>query len=135
MLLLATLTLTTWTLVTSAFASGESFEVKIDLLLNGKHISSPRVILKEGESATIIQKTKTVDNFIEVRAFKNEAPNQEGILMKLIVGEIGEGGKRTIVSQPQILTKENEPSQITVNAKEKGSEKLSLSVVAKKKML
>ena len=42
--------------VGTAFASTNSYEIKMDLSINGKHISSPRVIVEEGKLATLSQK-------------------------------------------------------------------------------
>jgi type II secretory pathway component GspD/PulD (secretin) len=119
----------------SAFAATTNgYDLKMDLSLNGKHISSPRVIVKASETATITQKTDTEETFIEVIAAEGEIQNHKGILMKFTVGTINKDGKRTIISKPQILAKENEKSQITVG--ESGSsENLSLSVLAKRRAL
>lgn len=106
----------------------------MDLSLNGKHISSPRVIVKAGETATITQKTDTEESFIEVVATEGEVQNHKGIIMNFTVGTIGKSGERTIISRPQILAKENEQAQITVG-ENGGIENLSLTVLATRKAL
>lgn len=119
----------------SAFAATTNgYDLKMDLSLNGKHISSPRVIVKESETATITQKTDTEETFIEVVAAEREIQNHKGILMKFTVGTISKDGQRTIISKPQILANENEKAQITVG-KSGGSVNLSLSVLAQRKSL
>lgn len=117
----------------SAFASTNGYDLKMDLSMNGKHVSSPRIIVKAGEKGTINQKTDTEESFIEVVATEGQVQNNKGIMMNFTVGYIGKNGERTIVSKPQILAKENEPAQITVG--EKDGTELSLSVVAKRKSL
>lgn len=117
----------------SAFAATNGYDLKMDLSLNGKHISSPRVIVKAGETATVTQKTDTEESFIEVVATEGSIQNHKGILMNFVVGVIGKNGERTIKATPQVLAKENEPAQITVG--EKNGEEVSLSVVAKRKAL
>lgn len=117
----------------SAFASTNGYDLKMDLSMNGKHVSSPRIILKAGEKGTINQKTDTEESFIEVVATEGQVQNNKGIMMNFTVGYIGKNGERTIVSKPQILAKENEPALITVG--EKDGTELSLSVVAKRKSL
>ncbi|MFV8250539.1 hypothetical protein [Bdellovibrio bacteriovorus] len=116
----------------SAFASTNGYDLKMHLSLNGKHISSPRIIVKAGETATITQKTNTEETFIEVVATEGEIQNNKGILMNLVVGTIGRDGKRTVISKPQILTKENSPASIQVSGKDG---EVSLSVVAKRRTL
>lgn len=117
----------------SAFASTNGYDLKMDLSMNGKHVSSPRIIVKAGEKGTINQKTDTEESFIEVVATEGQVQNNKGIMMNFTVGYIGKNGERTIVSKPQILAKENEPALITVG--EKDGTELSLSVVAKRKSL
>ncbi len=117
----------------SAFAATNGYDLKMDLSLNGKHVSSPRVIVKAGETATVTQKTDTEESFIEVVATEGSIQNHEGILMNFVVGVIGKNGERTIKAKPQVLAKENEPALITVG--EKNGEEVSLSVVANRKAL
>lgn len=117
----------------SAFALTNGYDLKIDLSMNGKHISSPRVIAKAGETASISQKTDTEESFIEVVATEGSIQNHNGILMNFVVGVIDKNGQRVIKAKPQILAKENETAQITV-AEEDGNQ-LSLSVTATRKSL
>jgi hypothetical protein len=121
----------------TAMASTSGYDLKMDLSLDGKHVSSPSVIVKSGEMASIIQKTdkEEASNFIEVIASEGEIQNHKGILMKFKVGSISKSGERTVLSEPRILAKENELAKITVSNKEGGSEQLSLSVVVKRKNL
>ncbi len=117
----------------SAFASVKSYDLKMNLSLNGKHTSSPRVLVKAGETATITQKTETEESFIEVVVTEGSVQNHKGILMNFVVGVIGKNGERTIKAKPQVLAKENELAQITIG-ENKGDE-VFLSVVAKRKSL
>lgn len=117
----------------SAFASTGGYDLKMDLSLNGKLVSSPRMIVKAGEKAMITQSNNSEESFIEVTAKEGPIQNHKGILMNFVVGTVGKDGKRTVLSEPQILAKENEPAQITVD--EANGSKMSLSVVAKRKSL
>jgi len=119
----------------SAFASSNAYDLKMDLSLDGKHVSSPRVVVKEGEPATVTQENGSKKQFIEVIATEGSIQNHKGILMKFTVGTIGENGERTIVAKPQVLAKEGEPAKITQSDTKSGVEHLSLSVVAKKTTL
>lgn len=117
----------------SAFASTNGYDLKMDLSLNGKHVSSPRLIVKAGETASISQKTDTEESFIEVVATEGSIQNHQGILMNFIVGVIDQNGQRVIKAKPQILANENEAAQITVG--ENNGDEISLSVVATRKSL
>lgn len=114
------------------FAASKVYDLKMDLQVNGKRISSPRVFVKEGEVARVDEASSHSKSFIEVVASEGEVQNRKGILMNFTVGYIGKDGKRKIVSQPQVLAKENEIASIDVNNMN-GKEKLKLSVLAQRK--
>ncbi|MGZ3768544.1 MAG: hypothetical protein ACXVCP_02270 [Bdellovibrio sp.] len=116
----------------SAFASN-GYVLKMELSMNGKKVSSPRIIVLEGEAGSVTQETPTEKTFIEVVAKEGAIQNHKGILINFVVGYIGQDGKRNIVSKPQILAKENETAQVSVG--ENGKETMSLSVVAQRKSL
>ncbi len=61
-----------------------------------KKISSPRIIVREGETGKITQETSTEKTFIEVVAKEGEIQNHKGIMMNFVVGYIGQDGNRTI---------------------------------------
>ena len=122
-------------MTSSAFASSNAYDLKMDLSLNGKHVSSPRVIVNEGEPATITQKTDSEGMFIEVVATEGSVQNHKGIMMKFTIGTIGKNGERIIIAKPQVLARENEPAKITQSEEGSQREQLSLSVVAKRKAL
>lgn len=118
----------------TAYASTNSYDLKMDLSLNGKHVSSPRIIVKEGEVASITQKTANEEQFIDVIATKSEMRNiSNGILMKFTVGTIDKNGVKHISARPQVITKENVQAKITQGNNE-GKEELSLSVIASKQI-
>ncbi|WP_041577183.1 hypothetical protein [Bdellovibrio bacteriovorus] len=117
----------------SAFASTNGYYLKMDLSLNGKHISSPKLAVKVGEPATISQKIDTEESFIEVVVTEGSIQNRKGILMSFVVGVVDQSGQRVIKSKPQVLSKENESAQITVG--ESNGDEVSLSVVANRRSL
>lgn len=116
----------------TVFAAQAGYELDMKLSLDGKHVSSPRLIVKEGEAGLIVQKTDTEESFIEVVATEGAIQNNTGILMKFVVGVIAPDGTRTVLSKPRILAMENQ--QITVG-NENGQESISLSVIAKRTSL
>lgn len=116
-----------------AFASTIGYDLKVELSMNGKHVSSPRLITREGETASITQESNGKKIFMDVIAMEEPTDNQQGILMSFVVGTISAMGEKKIVSTPKIITLENEEAQITVG--QQGQEELSLSIVATRKVL
>jgi ribosomal protein S4 len=116
----------------SVFAANKVYDLKMDLLVNGKRVSSPRVYVKEGEIARVDEASPRSKSFIEVVASEGEIQNRKGILMNFTVGYFDKVGNKKIVSQPQVLAKENEIASIEVNNMN-GKEKLKLSVLAQRK--
>jgi type II secretory pathway component GspD/PulD (secretin) len=111
-----------------AFAAGTQYNISMKLKSNGKEISSPSVVVKEGETAKITQRDNDGTTFWEVVA--NE--KREGILLNFTVGKIDKDGHQSVLSKPKILALENEPAEMTVG--QSGNQILTLSVVAKRKV-
>lgn len=118
----------------SALANTNAYELKMELSMNGKHVSSPRLITEEGKQASITQESDGKKMFIDVIATEKETDNKQAILMKFVIGTISATGKKTIVSTPQIISLENLKAEITIGD-QPGKEDLSLAVVATRKIL
>lgn len=114
----------------SAFATLPGYDLKMDLTINGKHISTSQVIIKNGESALIKEKTDKDESFIEVHATEGSIQNHKGIIMNFVIGAIELDGQRIIKAKPQILANENEKAHITVG--ENNGDEISISVIAKR---
>ena len=108
-------------------ATPRRFDLNMNLKLNGKPLPPFRLVVKEGEKATIVQKTDNNRNFIDIVTIKSA----EGIVMKFTIGTIKENSKRVITSTPTIITKENVEALITQGDSKTGREELSLRVVAR----
>lgn len=113
---------------TSVYAAPKTYNLKMDLVLDGKAVGSPRMIVTEGQLATVTQQKDGIQSFIDVIATDANEKDFKGIMMKFTVGYVDKDGKRTIVSKPQVLAKENSPAQIQVGTANK--ESVSLTVVA-----
>ena len=102
----------------------------MDLAINGKKVSSPRLTVLEGEKGTITQEDKNGKTMIEVIAKENIAPNgKKGIFMNFTVSQIAQDGTAKIISQPQIIAFPKQKAEITVGDSSSKQE-LNLSVVA-----
>jgi C4-type Zn-finger protein len=119
----------------SAFAGANGYDLKFDLSLNGKHISSPRMYVLEGAVASIEQKNSTDSSYIEVKATETMVSNKKRIKMNFTVGVVDKFGQKTVISKQNVIAKENELVKITLNENEDNSKHLALSVVAKRKSL
>jgi type II secretory pathway component GspD/PulD (secretin) len=121
----------------SVFAAAlPSYELKMDLIFNGQAIPTAKLLIKEGEKATINHQTETSNSFVDVVASKSTMKEHPGILIKFNIGVIGKDGARNILSSPQVITKDNVEARITQNensttSKDKSKESFSLIVVAK----
>lgn len=121
-------------IASSAFASTNGYDLKMEVSMNGKHVSSPRVITKEGETASITQDSNGNKMFVEVVATEKPTDNKKAIHMNFVVGTISPTGEKKIEATPQIITMENEKATISVGNK-KGKSDFSLTVIAKRKAL
>ncbi len=118
---------------TSAFAANKGYDLRMNLTVDGKLVSAPQMIVEEGKTATVTQKNESGDeSFIEVTASEGSVKNNNGILMKFTIGVVQKNGERKIISQPQILAKENKKAEITVGSNA-GTKDMSLTVVATRK--
>ena len=119
----------------SAFASSLTYDLKIDLFQAGKLVGSLRLIVREGEPASITQEDHSKKQFIEVIVTEGRIQNHQGILIKFKVGTISPQGERTILAIPQILAREGQPAKITQSSTEPGAEDFALSVIVKRTTL
>ncbi len=119
----------TFLLIINTAMASTHYDLKFDLFLHGKHVASPRVMTKEGEIASIIQKTNETETFIDVVATK-AANMKNAVLMNFTIGTINTLGERTTLSKAQIISKENKTATITQHESD-GRENLSLTVIAK----
>ena len=117
----------------SALATLRTYDLKVNLTMNGKHVSSPQIIAKEGETASMTQELNGEKIFMDVIATENTAKDKNAIFMKFSVGTISAKGEKKIISTPQILALENQKAEIQV-VDEKDHENLSISVVAIRKL-
>ena len=118
----------------SALASSNAYELKMELSMNGKHVSSPRIITEEGKPASVIQDSDGKKMFIDLIATENKTENKQAILMKFVIGTMSAAGEKKILYTPQIITLENKKAEIKIGD-QPGKEDLSLSVVAIRKTL
>ena len=114
----------------SAIAGPKAYELKIDFSMHGKHVSSPRIIVKEGESATITQESNGEKIFMDVIV----TGKKKAITMKFELSTLTAAGEKKIFSAPKIIALENEKAQISVG-NENDKDLLDMSVVANRTTL
>lgn len=117
-----------------AFAAKNQYDLKMDLSMNGKVVASPRLLVVEGEKATVSQKSDDAENSIEVTASEGDLQGRKGILMDFVVSVVTKDGKRTVVSRPKILTLEGEKATLSTHQNDASPEEVSLSVVATRRL-
>lgn len=118
-----------------SFAATDAIDITAKVVLNNGETSyTSHIVVKEGQKASLTNTnaSKTQKTFMDVVATR-EQPNEEGtraILLVFTVGTIEADGSRKILSNPRIVTLENEPAKITQGTKP-GDEGLSVTAVAK----
>ena len=120
--------------VMAASPATAGYHLKLELSMNGKVVSTPRLIVRNGETGSITEESATRKTFIEVTATEGSVQKRQGIMMNFVVGVIAKDGTRTVLSRPSILANENEKAEITIAGKESG-ETMALSVIAARKAL
>lgn len=111
------------------FATPNNYDLKMELFRNGKKVSSPRIIVKEGEKGSITSRNETEKSFIDVVATRAK---DNSIMMKFKVGYMGKNGERKILGEPIIIAREGEPSKIEISQNQNSPAELALTVTAKK---
>ncbi len=122
------------TAVLAAGPTTAAYHLKLELSMNGKVVSTPRLVVRSGETGSITEESAARKTFIEVTATEGSVQKRKGIMMNFVVGLIAKDGTRTVLSRPSILANENEKAEITVAGKESG-ETMALSVIATRKAL
>ena len=117
---------------TAAAATMKQYDLKINYALNGKPITGSHVIVKPGETATVINGRGGEETFMDVTAVE-ESDFGTGMKVKFVLGKI-ENGERKILSTPEIMTDENGKGTI-ISGEMETEDRMSLSVLAKEKAL
>lgn len=117
-------------LVSGSVMAAKSYDLKLDYMVNGKRVSSPQIVVKEGVTSTVFNDSADGKSFIEVTPTKDATDNK--LKMKFAVGTIDEMGERTILARPEMMIEENRMGKITTGENE-GTEDMTLSAFAKEK--
>lgn len=111
-------------------ANTKAFDVRAKVSVDGKLISSPHFVTKPNEVASVSQNVdgykKILIEMIASDSLSKEAQN--GIMMKFTVSQ-DDGGKRTVISKPQIVAVPGEKAEIEVGTKDV-VESVKIDVVA-----
>jgi type II secretory pathway component HofQ len=118
----------------SLLAASNGYELAMHLELDGKSVSSPTMIVRAGETASISQNDGNGEIFIEVVASEGSVQSRKVILMAFVVGNVDSEGKRKVLGAPQILAQENKPAKISVEGTS-GQPSLDLEVTATRRSL
>lgn len=122
-----------------AFAAAEnstrSYELQMELRIDGKKVAEPVLVAIEGTKASILQRTPDSKDgtFIEVVASEETKEDHIGALrMNFVVGTIDRNGKRTVIAQPGIISNEASKAEVSTHDDD-GDENFSLSVVYRRR--
>ncbi len=116
----------------NGFAATKTVKLDMKLTLNGRHVSSPVVIVPMGEKAKIEQGKTEIngDNpiYIEVIATEDKPEAGEGIQMKFVVGQII-NGEQKILMQPKVVALEGGEAEVSMTTSDEKSTEVKLSVI------
>lgn len=118
----------------SAFARTGAYDLRMELAIDGRHISSPRIVAKADETASITQESGSQKIFLDVKASEQAMSGKPGIHLKFLIGTISSTGQRKVLSSAEIIALEGKEAQITIGH-QPGQEDISLAVVATRKAL
>lgn len=122
---------------TSIFASPKSnIQLDMEVSVNEQHISSPKIIVTNGEMATIKQESKNNLFELEVIATEEVMDDINGVLMKFKItyNEKDRDKSKTIISKPTIFSSYGQEAMITIYSPDNNEDEgFDLKVIATKK--
>ncbi|AZZ37934.1 hypothetical protein CIK05_14360 [Bdellovibrio sp. qaytius] len=120
------------TVAATAATSRSTYKLNMDLTLNGKHLASQGLLANEGEKSEVQQKyANGTGSYIVVTPETIEGENKH-VHMKFVVGVLVKG-QRHILSTPEMIATEGQPSTITVGDDD-GPESYTLTVTASRQV-
>lgn len=119
-------------MVSSACVKNQ-YDLQMRLLSEGKEISAPRVVVREGEKATIIEETGNKKTQIDILA--KEVQNSIALDVNVRTSESGQTGSLVHTGSFLINVTPNEKAQINFNKYQSDSSKFisSFEITAKKR--
>lgn len=129
-LLLVTLTVFSF----STFATS-GYKLQMNVLMDGKLVSSPELIVEKDKKAMLIQENadSKVKTEISILASEGNIDGNTGILLDMSVAQLI-GDDRTIISAPQILVSEGKEA-LFESSNADGTDKFELKVVPTRVLL
>lgn len=94
-----------------SFASVQKYDLNLSYAVNEVNPVNGKITVKERETAILRGK----ETFLEIVAEEGKIMNRSGILLSFNVMEVRKDGKRSVLTQPKLLVKENEPAEITID--------------------
>ncbi len=108
----------------------KTYNLKMNISLDGKHIFSPDLTVKEGTKGFITSNGKTDITYIEVTATDHKtADGKQTVHLKFNIGKLNKDGSKTLTFSPEIIAIPNKKASIEVGENPK-KELLALSVLA-----
>ena len=115
--------------VSALGAVPRQYQIDMKLMIDGKLVSSPRIVVNEGKKAEISDQNKKGGdgNFMEVTAHRVPSDDDDQAFLQMVVGRIRDG-KREIIGTPQVMALENEEAAMEVGEGEKQLFKVTVKV-------
>jgi hypothetical protein len=94
-----------------SLASAQRYNLSLSYAVNEGATVNGKILVKERQTAILQGK----EHFLEIVAEEGKIMNRSGILLSFNVMEVRTDGKRSVLTQPKLLVKENEPAEITID--------------------
>jgi hypothetical protein len=119
----------------SVFGSTNTYDLKMDLSVLGRHVASPRLTVKEGMTASITQQNEGSSEvtFVDIISVEKKTDHNSKILMNFSIGTISLAGERTVLTSGKVITSDD--GKARVSSYSNGNEQFSLDILATKKVI
>jgi hypothetical protein len=117
-----------WMAAACCLAGEATYELAMDFSVDGTHVSSPRLVVKDGVTSTVEMEGRFID--VLVRGM----PEGDRVAMSFWIGETA-GGERRIVATPSAVTVAGMPVVLKVMVEDPraGMRELAVGVTVEEK--
>ena len=108
-----------------------SYQLKLDVTVDGKAMQSSVLTVGTGDINTISQQEGKVKRFVDVTLTEVKGKAQQ-VSLNFVVGNIGANGKREIIATPQMTVELGKTAQMSSGTNKGGAAQVALTATATK---
>lgn len=108
-------------LIVSPFASTGTLKYKIhlDFSVHNEPMRSADLLTHLGETASLVERTSKGERTFQIVASESTFNGESLIHIKMKIESIDLGGHRTLLAEPEILTREDQLAEVSIGSLEK----------------